>query len=235
MTHYSKGSEKPPLKGDVLRLYSMRFCPFAQRARLVLAAKKIPYECVNINLKDKPDWFFDLNPGGKVPVIEQPDGTVIYESAVCCDYFEELFPKGVMLYPKDNLYKKYKQRILVETLGSAIVSAFYKSVLKQEGGQEALNKSLAEFEKYLKQNDKHVGGDEPGMGDYLIWPWFERLQAMQPDTLSQYPATQAWCSAMMELPAVKDCKHSKENHLKFWEKYGAGDPDSQLIGTEKEP
>ena len=30
MTHYSKGSEKPPLKGDVLRLYSMRFCPFAQ-------------------------------------------------------------------------------------------------------------------------------------------------------------------------------------------------------------
>ena len=50
----------------------------------MLAAKKIPYECVNINLKDKPDWFFDLNPGGKVPVIEQPDGTVIYESAVCC-------------------------------------------------------------------------------------------------------------------------------------------------------
>ena len=50
----------------------------------MLAAKKIPYECVNINLKDKPDWFFDLNPVGKVPVIEQPDGTVIYESAVCC-------------------------------------------------------------------------------------------------------------------------------------------------------
>ena len=25
-----KGSEKPPLKGERLRLYSMRFCPFAQ-------------------------------------------------------------------------------------------------------------------------------------------------------------------------------------------------------------
>ncbi|CAH3195019.1 unnamed protein product, partial [Porites evermanni] len=60
MGHYSKGSEKPPLKGDRLRLYSMRFCPFAQRARLVLAAKGINYECVNINLKDKPDWFFEL-------------------------------------------------------------------------------------------------------------------------------------------------------------------------------
>ena len=57
---------------------------YLQRARLVLAAKGINYECVNINLKDKPDWFFDLNPVGKVPVIEQPDGAVIYESPICC-------------------------------------------------------------------------------------------------------------------------------------------------------
>lgn len=55
-----------------------------QRARLVLAAKGIPYECININLKDKPEWFFELNPGGKVPVIEHPNGKVMYESAICC-------------------------------------------------------------------------------------------------------------------------------------------------------
>ena len=30
MGHYSKGSEKPPFKDDRLRLYSMRFCPYAQ-------------------------------------------------------------------------------------------------------------------------------------------------------------------------------------------------------------
>ena len=30
MTHYSKGAEKPALKKDCIRLYSMRFCPFAQ-------------------------------------------------------------------------------------------------------------------------------------------------------------------------------------------------------------
>ena len=49
----------------------------------------------------------------------------------------------------------YRYKLFV----SQIVSAFYKGVLKQEGGQEALNKSLAEFEKFLKQNDKHVGGE----------------------------------------------------------------------------
>lgn len=220
------------MKGDVLRLYSMRFCPFAQRARLVLAAKGIPYECININLKDKPEWFFELNPGGKVPVIEHPNGKVMYESAICCDYLEDFFPDNEpKLYPKDDPFKKYKQRLLVETLGSALISAFYKSVLGQEGGQDAMKKPLAEFENNLKQNDKYIGGDKPGMGDYLMWPWFERLEVMQPQTLSEFPLTQAWCKAMKELPAVKDCIHTTENHVKFWEKYRAGDADSQLIGT----
>jgi len=50
----------------------------------VLAAKGIEYECVNINLKDKPEWFLEINPLGKVPTIEMPDGKVIYESAICC-------------------------------------------------------------------------------------------------------------------------------------------------------
>lgn len=35
------GSALPPLENGKLRLYSMRFCPFAQRTRLVLAHKNI--------------------------------------------------------------------------------------------------------------------------------------------------------------------------------------------------
>ena len=38
----------PPLKGDTLRLYSMRFCPYAQRARLVLAHKHIPSVLIQV-------------------------------------------------------------------------------------------------------------------------------------------------------------------------------------------
>jgi len=35
------GSTSPELKSGLLRVYSMRFCPYAQRTRLVLAAKQI--------------------------------------------------------------------------------------------------------------------------------------------------------------------------------------------------
>ncbi len=40
--HLKSGSECPPLKENQLRLYSMRFCPYVRRAKLVLAAKNIP-------------------------------------------------------------------------------------------------------------------------------------------------------------------------------------------------
>ena len=65
-------------------IMSLKLLFFWQRTRLVLAAKGIKYDCVNINLKEKPEWFFELNPLGKVPVIETPDGKVLYESALCC-------------------------------------------------------------------------------------------------------------------------------------------------------
>lgn len=66
----------------------MRFCPFAQRAHLVLEAKNIPYHTANINLKEKPEWFETKSPLGKVPSLEIPSvkGDPLIESLIIADY-----------------------------------------------------------------------------------------------------------------------------------------------------
>ena len=46
-----------------------------------------------MNLKNKPDWLFERNPLGLVPVIEYK-GHVIYESAICDEFLEDAFPGG---------------------------------------------------------------------------------------------------------------------------------------------
>ncbi|CAF4997676.1 unnamed protein product, partial [Rotaria socialis] len=48
----------------------MRFCPYVQRAKLVLAAKNIPYEEINVNLVEKPEWYLEKNAPGQVPSLE---------------------------------------------------------------------------------------------------------------------------------------------------------------------
>ncbi|XP_078375297.1 glutathione S-transferase omega-1-like isoform X2 [Oculina patagonica] len=236
MSHFSKGSEKPAHKGEGLRLYNMRFCPFAQRARLVLRAKGIEFESVNINLGDKPEWFLDLNPAGKVPVIELPDGKVISESAICCEFLEDMYPEKAQLCPKDA-FEKHKQRILVEVLGSKIIPAFYKSVKGDDEGKEELDKQLAAFDKELKdRKSKFIGGETPSMADYLMWPWIERLYIMtelRERHVNKFPMFSAWCAAMSELPAVKEDSYPAEWHKKFYEGYFAGNPESQLFGIEE--
>ena len=71
--HLAEGSTPPQVDPDRVTVYNMRFvasylalhvftlllrfCPFAQRTILVLLAKNIPFDVVNINLKKKPEWF----------------------------------------------------------------------------------------------------------------------------------------------------------------------------------
>ncbi|XP_057277062.1 glutathione S-transferase omega-1-like [Pezoporus wallicus] len=204
-----KGSEAPgPVPEGVIRLYSMRFCPFAQRTRLVLRAKGISHEVININLKNKPDWFFEKNPFGLVPVLETSKGQLIYESPITCEYLDDAFP-GKKLMPSDP-YERAFQKMLLEHF-SKITPLVFKYFVAVKDGQDttALKAEIAEkfgkFEEILsKRNTVFYGGDSISMLDYMIWPWFERLEPFQlKDSLSHTPKLQRWMEAMKEDPAVK--------------------------------
>lgn len=69
------------------------------------------HEVVNVNLKNKPDWFLQRNPFGKVPVLEQDD-KIVYESLICSDYLDQTYP-GNKLTP-DDPYRLAQDKILVE-------------------------------------------------------------------------------------------------------------------------
>ena len=69
------------------------------------------------------------------------------------------------------------------------------------------------------------------MADYLMWPWLERLYLLT--DVSRLPVFSAWCAAMSDVPAVKECSYPVEWHKKFIEGYNVGKPESQLVGIEE--
>uniref|UniRef100_A0A8C5IMC3 Glutathione S-transferase omega n=1 Tax=Junco hyemalis TaxID=40217 RepID=A0A8C5IMC3_JUNHY len=152
-----KGSAAPgPVPAGLIRLYSMRFCPYAQRTRLVLRAKGISHEVININLKNKPDWYFEKNPSGLVPVLETSKGQLIWESPITCEYLDEAFP-GKKLMPSDP-YERACQKMLLEDF-SKITSLLFKHVLAVKDGQDttALKAEIAEkFGKLEEETLQHV-------------------------------------------------------------------------------
>ena len=52
-----------------LTLISHKLCPYVQRAVIALTEKGVPFERIDIDLANKPDWFLKISPLGKVPVL----------------------------------------------------------------------------------------------------------------------------------------------------------------------
>lgn len=52
-----------------LTLVSHLLCPYVQRAVILLTEKQIPFERIDVDLSNKPDWFLKVSPLGKTPVL----------------------------------------------------------------------------------------------------------------------------------------------------------------------
>jgi glutathione S-transferase len=100
-----------------LKLISHKLCPYVQRAVIALTEKGVPFERIDIDLANKPDWFLAISPLGKTPVLQVGD-KAIFESAVILEYLEETQPKP--LHPTDPLTRA-EHRGWIE-FGSTILS-----------------------------------------------------------------------------------------------------------------
>ena len=70
-------------------LYHLWLNPFSRKVRIVLAEKKLKFTMkVEQVWEDRPE-FLALNPSGEVPVLVEPDNTVLSDSAAICEYLEE--------------------------------------------------------------------------------------------------------------------------------------------------
>ncbi len=106
-----------------LKLVSHKLCPYVQRAVIALAEKGVPFERVDVDLADKPDWFLKVSPLGKTPVLLVED-VPIFESAVILEYLEET--QSNPLHPGDAL-RRAEHRGWIE-FGSAVlndIAGFY--------------------------------------------------------------------------------------------------------------
>lgn len=73
-------------------LYHLWLSPFSRKVRIVLAEKKLPFEMNVEQVWDRRRDFLALNPAGEVPVLVEPDNTVLAESWAICEYLEEQEP-----------------------------------------------------------------------------------------------------------------------------------------------
>ncbi|KAG7189805.1 hypothetical protein KM043_017465 [Ampulex compressa] len=235
--HLSVGSVAPPVVPGKIRLYSMRFCPYAQRIHLVLDAKQIPYDVVYVNLTHKPEWLLEKSLLGKVPCIELDSGETLYESLIIADYLDDAYPQH-KLYPGNPLAKA-KDRLLIQSFNT-VINTMYKLYAGTSVERDLFDNALAgleEFDRELaRRGTPFFGGSSPGMLDLMIWPWCERadiIRTLRGDQFvlprDRFSRLLEWRSAMKEDPAVRRSYLDTEVHAKYMRSRLAGTPQYDLL------
>lgn len=196
-----------------LTLYSARACPFAHRTRLVLAAKGLTFEVVEIDLQNKPAWFTTNVSGyGKVPALAH-DGNHLWESAVINEYLEEVFPTPGLL-PKEP-GARARARIWIDYANTRFAPAF--GALLRAQGEAERSKAKSELTAVLQQIEteglgkgERAGafflGEQLSLVDFAFYPWLERWDALahyRDITIPRGSKLEAWRSALASLDAVK--------------------------------
>ena len=76
------------------------FGPNPRVVRMFLAEKGLSLPSEEVDLlggENRQEGYLKRNPGGQLPALELDDGTVIAETAVMCEYFEEKHPTPALI------------------------------------------------------------------------------------------------------------------------------------------
>jgi len=189
-----------------LRLISHRLCPYVQRAAIALTEKGVPFERIDIDLSSKPDWFLEISPLGKTPVLLVGD-KAIFESAVILEYLEETQPKP--LHPADPLVRA-EHRGWIE-FGSIIlndIAGFYAAPndVAFEAKRVQLERRFARLEERVAASP-WFDGDKFSLVDAVFGPVFRYFDVFDEirdfGILADKPKLARWRNALAARPSVR--------------------------------
>jgi len=187
-------------------LISFKLCPFVQRSVIVLKEKGVDFDITYIDLKNPPDWFKEISPLGKVPVLKVGD-TVLFESAVIMEYLDEVNPPS--LHPADPL-RKAQNRAWVEFASTLFMAQFNMLMCKEQEESEKAEQEMRDKFAQLEQqiSGPLFNGETFSLVDAAYAPLFMRLAMLEQwhpmGMLEKLPKVQKWSESLLARGAVKN-------------------------------
>ena len=172
---------------------------------IVLRAKKVEFDVTYITKEDKPDWFLELSPHGKVPVLKVNE-IALFESNAIAEFLDEVVEPR--LAPQDPIMRAYN-RAWTDFTGNwakALNQVTYAKTAEEHAS--ALNElplTLQKLEDALSRrsnNGPYFNDENISLVDAAYAPFimrFEIVEGINPtNILKQYPNISAWSDALMD-------------------------------------
>jgi glutathione S-transferase len=202
------------------RLWSWHLSPFAGKVRIAAAVTGTELDLIEIDPIQRPARLRELNPAGRVPVLELSD-TVVRESSAICDWLQDV-RSGPSLWPEDP-DRRATARGLMRWLDDELTVSFFLSFRKEALGPtdgeppdivERLRTRL--MRRWPKLEDELARGGsrwlagcaEPTLADLSGLPLAVRVPQWGPQLAppAELSRVNAWLEALRAHPAAGEVK-----------------------------
>ncbi len=190
-----------------LELILFDFCPFAQRAVISLQHNEIKHKLTYLDLDNLPDWFEEVSPFGKVPILRVDGKTTIFESSVINELVAIISDKKML--PADPVERslcrswiEFGSTLLGQLTG--VIGATDKETYDTTHADFLEN--LQRLEEQMTQRGPFFTGKEFTLVDATYAPLFMRMSYLNQRIAlykkENFPKVQAWTDKLQTIDAV---------------------------------
>jgi GST-like protein len=180
--------------------------PNSQRVSIMLEELGLPYAVRPVNIRAREQFapeVLALNPYGKIPILVEPDGTVLFESGAILLHLAAAQGRFV----PDSAALPWLMMVLT-SLGAYTGQAHHWTELAPEKPEAARRHSVALVERVYRLLDGRLrdvtflAGTAYSLADIAAWPWVAKHGWAEMD-LAAFPNLARWFAEVGARPAVQ--------------------------------
>jgi len=198
-------------------LYHLWLHPFSRKVRIALAEKKLDFELKIEKVWERRTEFLSINPAGDVPVLIEPDGTILTDSQVISEYLNEVYP-AIDLIGRHPLQRAETRRLVSwfdhkfnsEVTENLVGEKMMKRFLKQgepsgpsiRAGHANIHYHL-DYIGFLTERRRWLAGDDISMADITAAAHLSAIDYIGDVPWDEHKAAKDWYARIKSRPSFK--------------------------------
>jgi len=198
-------------------LYHLWLSPFSRAIRLILAEKGLPFELTVEKTWERRPAFLAMNPACEVPVLIEPDGTVLAGSYVIAEYLDEVYPER-SLFGGDSVSRAEARRLAqwfdVKFNAEVTENLVGEKLMKRLSGEgypeaTAIRVGLAEIHNhmayisYLAERRRWLAGDHLSAADIAAAAHLSAVDYIGDVPWDDHPGAKDWFARIKSRPSFR--------------------------------
>jgi glutathione S-transferase len=201
-------------------LYHVTLSPFSRKVRIILAEKNLEFTLKQEKVWERRLEFLALNPAGEVPVLIEPDGSVLAGTEAIVEYLDETYREKLLIgiNPVDRAEVrrlcawfdgKMNLEVTENLLGQKMMARYQPPGRRQQPNSQAIRAGHAnlpyhlDYIGYLVERRRWLAGDHFSVADITAAAHLSSLDYLGDVPWEAHEPAKEWYARIKSRPSFR--------------------------------